>query len=298
MVVEAAQGASPLLMRVLITGAGGQVGRELVEWCEHNDDEVVACGHTGFDVTDRDMVLGAVLAVRPDAVVHAAAWTAVDACESDPGRAMTVNALGSRHVAEACARTGSHLVYLSTDYVFDGTKPEPYDEWDVACPTSAYGRSKLAGEQEVVSIAGAAATMVRISWVCGRYGTNMVKTLLRLAAAGAEPKFVDDQIGNPTVVGDLVPTLRGFAVDRRPGLFHVTNQGALSWFELARLVFELAGHDPDRVTAISTAELDPPRPAPRPANSVLDNAVMRLSGLPLLRHHRDALEDLVATLVA
>lgn len=281
-------------MRILVTGAGGQVGRELVELCKAAGDEVVACDHARLDVGDRDVVLQAITSVRPDAVVHAAAWTAVDACESDPDRALLVNGLAVRHVAEGCRRVGAHLVQMSTDYVFDGTKPTPYDEWDVPNPQSVYGRSKWAGEQELAG--NVDATIVRISWVCGRYGNNMVKTLLRLVADGVNPKFVDDQIGHPTIVGDLVPVLRRFAAERRPGLFHVTNQGAVSWYEFAREVFELAGADPDRVRPIKTIELDPPRPAPRPANSVLDNTAMRLSGDPLLRHHRDALSELIRRL--
>ncbi|MEY2406641.1 MAG: dTDP-4-dehydrorhamnose reductase [Acidimicrobiaceae bacterium] len=285
-------------MRVLITGAGGQVGRELVELCEAAGDEVIACDHVALDVGDRDAVLQAVLSTQPDAVVHAGAWTAVDACESDPDRAMRVNALGSRNVAEASRKAGAHLVYVSTDYVFDGTKPTPYDEWDRPSPASVYGRSKWAGEHEVAVVSGGEATVVRISWVCGEHGANMVKTALRLAADGVNPKFVDDQIGNPTIVSDLVPVLRRFAVERRPGLFHVTNQGALSWFEFVREVYAAAGHDPDRVTPITTAELDPPRPAPRPANSVLDNAALRLAGIELLPHHAGSLERLVAKLMA
>jgi dTDP-4-dehydrorhamnose reductase len=285
-------------MRVLVTGAGGQVGRELVELCERAGDEVVACDHGTLDVGDRDQVLQAVLSTQPDAVVHAAAWTAVDACESDPDRAMRVNALGSRNVAEAARKAGAHLVSVSTDYVFDGTKPTPYDEWDRPSPASVYGRSKWAGEREATEQSAGDATIVRISWVCGVHGGNMVKTALRLAADGIDPKFVDDQIGNPTIVADLVPMLRRFAVERRPGLFHVTNQGAVSWCGFVREVFAAAGHDPERVTPITTAELDPPRPAPRPANSVLDNAALRLASIDLLPHHGDSLRRLVATLTA
>jgi dTDP-4-dehydrorhamnose reductase len=128
------------------------------------------------------------------------------------------------------------------------------------------------------------------------YGGNMVKTLLRLADDGATPQFVDDQRGHPTIVSDLVPMLRRLAVERRPGLFHVTNQGAVSWFEFARTVLEVADLDPDRVRPIPTADLDPPRPAPRPANSVLDNAALRFSGLPLLPDYRQPLERLIRQL--
>jgi dTDP-4-dehydrorhamnose reductase len=278
-------------MRLLVTGAGGQVGRELVEHATDAGDDVVACDHASLDVGDRDAVLQAVLSTRPDVVVHAAAWTAVDACESDPDRAFRVNGLGTRHVAEAARRSGAHLVYVSTDYVFDGTLHRPYDEWDAPNPQSVYGRSKLAGELEV---AGAGATVLRISWVCGRYGNNLVKTVLRLAAERDTLSFVDDQRGHPTIVADLVPMLHRLAAERRPGLYHVTNQGAVSWYEFVRAVFAAAGHDPDRVRPITTAELDPPRPAPRPMNSVLDNAALRVAGLPLLPDFRPSLEALVA----
>jgi dTDP-4-dehydrorhamnose reductase len=283
-------------MRVLVTGAGGQVGRELTEWCAAAGDDVIACDHARLDVGDRDAVLQAVLTTRPDTIVHTAAWTAVDACESDPDRALRVNALGTRNVAEAGRRAGAHLIYVSTDYVFDGTLDRPYTEWDRPNPQSVYGWSKYGGELELA--ADPEATIVRISWVCGRHGTNMVKTALRLAAERATLAFVDDQRGHPTMVSDLVPALRRLAAERRPGLLHVTNQGAVSWFEFVRAVFESAGLDPDRVTPIKTAELDPPRPAPRPANSVLDNAALRLSGQPLLPHFREALDFMVRALTA
>jgi dTDP-4-dehydrorhamnose reductase len=281
-------------MRVLVTGARGQVGTELLALCEAAGDEVIRFGSPDHDVRDRDAVLQAITSTQPDAIVHAAAYTAVDACEAEPERAYATNALGSRHIAEAANLIGAHVVALSTDYVFDGTKPAPYVEWDEPNPQSIYGRSKLAGEREVA--AAMSVTVVRTSWVCGRYGHNMVKTILRLAEDGIDPKFVDDQRGHPTIVADLVPVLRRFAVERRPGTFHVTNQGAVSWFELAREVFTAAGHDAARVSPISTAELDPPRPAARPANSVLDNAAMRLSELPLLPDHRASVVRLVEQL--
>jgi dTDP-4-dehydrorhamnose reductase len=283
-------------MKALVTGAAGQVGRELVELCERGGDEVVVAGHEAMDVTDRDAVLQAMLAARPDVVFHAGAWTAVDACESDPDRAHAVNGLGTRNVAEAATRAGAHVVYLSTDYVFDGTKPTPYDEWDTPNPTSVYGRSKWAGERELSTLAGEHATVIRISWVCGRHGNNMVKTLLRLVDDDVSPSFVTDQVGHPTIVGDLVPMVRRLAVERRPGVFHVTNQGAVSWFEFARETFAAAGADPERVKPILTAQLDPPRPAPRPENSVLDNAALRYAGLSLLPDFRESLQRLVAQL--
>ncbi len=283
-------------MRVVVTGAGGQVGRETVEVCEAAGDDVIAFDHAGLDVVDRARVLGTVATVQPDVVVHAAAWTAVDACEADPDKAFQINGLATRHVVEAARRTGAHLVYISTDYVFDGTLDRPYNEWDRPNPQSAYGRSKYAGELELAG--NAEATIVRISWVCGRYGHNMVKTILRLAGERDELSFVDDQHGHPTIVGDLAPMLRRLAAERRPGTFHVTNQGLVSWYDFARDVMMAAGHDPERVRPIKTAELDPPRPAPRPANSALDNAALRLSRLPLLPDYRQSIGELVRTVLA
>jgi dTDP-4-dehydrorhamnose reductase len=279
--------------RVLVTGAGGQVGRQVVDAFAGHD--VVAADHATLDVVDRDAVLQAITSTAPDAVVHAGAWTAVDACEGDRDRAFRVNALGTRHVAEGAHRVGAWICYLSTDYVFDGTKPEPYVEWDAPNPVSVYGRSKLGGEWEVAGIA-AGATIVRTSWVCGLHGNNMVKTILRLAHEHEKLAFVDDQRGQPTFADDLAPMIRRLVVERRPGVFHVTNQGAVSWFEFARAVLEVAGLDRERVRPIATADLDPPRPAPRPANSVLDNAALRFGGLPLLPHYRQPLERLVRRL--
>jgi dTDP-4-dehydrorhamnose reductase len=276
--------------RILVTGAGGQIGREVVD--AFTGHEVIAADHAALDVADRDAVLQAITSTVPDAVVHTGAWTAVDECEGDSDRAFRVNTLGTRNVVEAAHRVGAWLCYLSTDYVFDGTKPEPYVEWDTPNPVSVYGRSKRGGEHEVASDA----TVVRTSWVCGLHGHNMVKTILRLTQEHEKLAFVDDQRGQPSFAPDLAAMIRRLVVERRPGIFHVTNQGAVSWFEFARRVLEVAGLDPGRVRPIATTDLDPPRPAPRPANSVLDNSALRLGGLPLLPHYREPLQRLVRQL--
>ncbi|HXQ43944.1 MAG TPA: dTDP-4-dehydrorhamnose reductase [Acidimicrobiales bacterium] len=311
-------------MKVLVTGAAGQLGRDLVDALsgrvpagglpgavstgrlgERPPVEVVAADVAGLDavptghraqldITDRSAVGAVMETFRPDVVIHGAAWTAVDACEADPDRAFAVNALGTRNVAEGARRQGAHLVYISTDYVFDGTSARPYLEWDTPHPLSVYGRSKWGGEQEV----GPGATIVRISWVSGAHGTNMVRTVLRLAADPGTLRFVDDQRGSPTFTADLAGALTVLATERLPGIFHVTNQGVTSWYEFAREVLAAAGDDPSRVEPITTADLDPPRAAPRPANSVLDNAVLRLAGLPLLPDWRDALARLVPVFAA
>ena len=281
-------------MRVLVTGGAGQLARDIeARWSAAGDD-VVAVTREQLDVTRRDDVLGAITSLRPDVVVNCAAWTAVDACEGDVDRAYATNALGVRWVREACVRAGAHLVQISTDYVFDGTLDRPYHEWDAPNPRSVYGASKLGGERE----AGPDATIVRTSWVCGEHGNNMVRTVLRLAEERRSLAFVDDQRGCPTFTTDLADAVRRLAVARRPGVHHVTNDGAVSWYEFVRDIVAAAGHDPDMVQPICTADLDPPRPAPRPANSVLDNAALRLGGLPPMRHYREPLHELVARLTA
>jgi dTDP-4-dehydrorhamnose reductase len=284
-------------MKVLITGAGGQLGRDLQIHCEGHGDEVVATTHATLDVGDRDAVYQAVTTVRPDVVLHAGAYTAVDACEGDPDTAYRVNALGTRWVADASRRAGAYLCYVSTDYVFDGTKDAPYVEWDRPNPQSVYGLSKWGGEHETAVHTAGYGSVVRTSWVCGEHGSNMVKTVLRLADR-PELAFVDDQRGHPSFTADLAVGIRRLAAARVPGLFHMTNQGDVSWYEFVRAILESAGLDPGKVRPIKTADLDPPRPAPRPANSVLDNAALRLGGLPLLPHYRESLDRLVARLTA
>jgi dTDP-4-dehydrorhamnose reductase len=279
-------------MKVLVTGARGQLGIDVVAVCSSAGDDVVATDVSELDVTSRSAVAAAVTAAQPDAVIHCAAWTAVDDCEGDPDRAFAINADAVRWMRESSELVGAHLLTISTDYVFDGTLDRPYHERDTPNPRSVYGRSKLAGEQA----AGPDATVVRTSWICGEHGSNMVRTVLRLAAQSDTLSFVDDQRGCPTFAADLAPILRRLAVERRTGLHHVTNQGPVTWYEFARSIVAAIGKDPEMVRPISTAELVPPRPAQRPANGVLDNAVLREAGWPLLRDHREALADLIARL--
>jgi len=283
-------------VRVLVTGASGQLGTDVVgAFAAASSYQVVAADHSQLDVGDRDAVRAAVGAASPDAIVHAGAWTAVDACESDPDRAWRVNALGTRNVAEGAESVGAYLLYVSTDYVFDGRSARPYVEWDDPAPLGVYGRSKLGGERE--ALAGVpGACVVRTSWVCGPHGSNMVKTILALAATRDHLAFVDDQRGCPTFTGDLAAMIVRLVLERRPGIYHVTNQGATTWYQFARDVVAAAGRDPAMVAPVATSELDPPRPAPRPANSVLDNAALRAAGLPLLPDHHRPLEETVRAL--
>ncbi len=280
-------------MRVVITGAGGQLGVDLVEHCTSMGDDVVALDRSSLDITDAVAVREMLSSLRPGAVINAAAYTAVDACESNEAIAFAVNADAVGLLSAACELTDAHLVHVSTDYVFDGTLDRPYREDDVTNPQSVYGRSKLAGE----IAAGPNASIARTSWVCGEHGNNMVKLVLRLASDPDQAlAFVDDQRGHPTFTADLAPALRTLADDRRSGIHHLTNDGAVTWYEFVREILAAAGHDPDRVRPISTADLDPPRPAPRPANSVLDNVAWRAAGYPPLRDFREPLAELVAEL--
>ncbi|HEY5108947.1 MAG TPA: dTDP-4-dehydrorhamnose reductase [Acidimicrobiales bacterium] len=307
-------------LRVLVTGGNGQLGRDVrdvlaglvpvgglssselegtpFEAVVPGTHEVLATDIDTLDLVDRAAVRDAVEGFRPDLILHGGAYTAVDACESDPDTAFAVNSMGTRHMAEAAVAVGAHIVYVSTDYVFDGTSPVPYVEWDAPAPRSVYGRSKLGGELEIRALAGASGTIVRTAWVSGAHGANMVKTVQRVAAASPDGvlRFVDDQHGCPTFTADLARAIVRLGTDRRPGTFHVTNQGETSWFGFVKEVMATTGHDPARVQPIATSDLDPPRPAPRPANSRLDNAGLRLSGLPAMPRWQDALARLVAVL--
>src|ERR1700728_2177790 len=266
-------------MRILITGAPGQRGRDLLACLAGRvpdggrrcallgpegprpglDHEVLGTDIDTMPVDDRDAVLATFAVFRPELVLHGGALTAVDRCETDVDVAYAVNAVGTRHVAEAAALVGAHMVYVSTDYVFDGTASRPYREWDAPSPTSVYGASKLGGEREC----GTGSTIVRTSWVCGAHGANMVVTALRLADGEGELRFVDDQHGSPTFTADLAPAIVTLGLDRRPGTFHVTNSGTTTWWGFVRAVLAEAGDDPDRVQPIMTADLDPLRyPAP------------------------------------
>ena len=278
-------------MKILITGANGQLGHELVRASIASGNEVVATSHETLDITKKSDVDAAITAARPDVVIHAAAWTAVDACESDPEKALLVNGTATKYIADVAHSVGAHVVYISTDYVFDGSKATPYEEGDATNPQSVYGSSKLAGERAL----GATDSIVRISWVCGFYGANMVKTILRLAEQ-PQLKFVDDQIGNPTFADDAAAMIVRLAAEKRPGTWHVTNQGDVSWYEFAREVLIAGGFDPDKVAPIKTHELQPPRPAKRPFNSVLNNASLKNAGIDLLPDFRIPLKRLVSQL--
>jgi len=279
-------------MKVLVTGAGGQLGSEVVHVFAARGYEVVGTTHESLDITDAVAVEAALQREQPDWVIHCAAWTAVDACESDAEKAFLVNASATEVIVQAASRVGARVVYISTDYVFDGSKNGPYVESDIVNPQSVYGASKLAGERAMHE----EDLVVRVSWLCGFTGSNMVKTILRIAEANPELSFVSDQVGHPTFADDAARKIIELVDGNHCGIFHVTNQGAVSWYEFAQEVLRAADLDPLRVKPVTTAGLLPARPAKRPANSVLANAALTSAGVELLDDFRVPLRRLVKRL--
>jgi len=276
------------MMRIAVTGSKGQVATSLIERGRPKA-EIVALGRPAFDLTDRAAVLEALEAARPDVIVNAAAYTAVDKAESEETAALLVNGEGAGHVAEAAAWLGVPLLHLSTDYVFDGALDRPYREDDPTGPTGAYGRSKLAGERRVAERCENS-VILRTAWVYSPFGANFVRTMLRLNETRDEVGVVADQRGNPTSALDIADALIAIAArmkaDPSPGLwgvFHMTGSGEATWADLAESVFEEAaarGRRRTRVKRITTA--DYPTPARRPANSRLDNEKLaRVYGVKL-----------------
>src|SRR3954447_12643842 len=247
-------------MRLLVTGAAGMLGRDVVAAAESAGHDVTALARRDLDIADADAVHAAVRAAAPDAVVNCAAWTDVDGAEEHEAEATLINGTGAGNVAAAAP----YVVHVSSDYVFDGAASEPYAEDDPTGPPSAYGRSKLAGEHTVAAAGDHA--IVRSAWLFGAHGRNFVATMLRLAEDRDEVSVVDDQVGCPTFTGHLAPALVETAERRLTGVLHVAGGGACTWCELARATFEEAGAD-CRAVPVTSAEF--PRPAERPAWSVL-----------------------------
>ena len=277
-------------MKVAVTGAAGQLGRALVD--RLGARAAWAGGRDALDVRDPAAVSRVLDDVRPGVVINAAAYNDVDGAESDPASAMAVNAVGPGNLARACRERGALLVHVSTDYVFDGAKGEPYREEDCPRPASVYGVSKLAGCL-LVAAAGGPHLIVRTSGVFGAGGNRVkggsfVERILAKARSGQPLRVVNDQVSSPTYAPDLAAALVTLVEQGARGLLHVTNSGACSPYDLATAALEIAGIHA-RIEPIRTADLD--APARRPAYSVLDNSRARAAGLPPLRSWRDALAE-------
>jgi len=252
-------------MRLLVTGAAGMLGQDTTRAAERAQHTVLALARADLDVTDAGAVERLIGAERPDAVLNCAGYTDVDGAEGDPETAEAVNGEGAGNVARAAARAGAYVLHVSSDYVFDGHKDEPYLEEDPVGPLSAYGRSKLSGERAVAA-AGGQWAIVRSSWLYGSGGPNFVATMLRLAGERDTLRVVADQVGCPTWTGHLGGALVDLAELKSEGIHHVAGTGSCSWHEFAVEIFRQAGAV-CRVETQTTADLA--RPAPRPAWSVL-----------------------------
>ncbi|EFG76060.1 dTDP-4-dehydrorhamnose reductase [Mycobacterium parascrofulaceum ATCC BAA-614] len=281
--------------RIVIAGGGGQLGGFLRSLAASQGRDVLALTSSEWDITDP---AAAERIVEPgDVVINCAAYTNVDGAESDEAGAYAVNATGPGNIAKACARAGARFIHVSTDYVFGGDHAggaRPHEPSDPTAPAGVYGRSKLAGEQAVLT-ALPGAVVVRTAWVyTGGDGKDFVAVMRRLAAGDGPVKVVADQVGSPTYVGDLAEALLQIVDDDVPGpILHAANEGAVSRFEQTRAIFAECGADPERVLPVSTAEF--PRPAPRPAYSALSGRESAAAGLRPLRPWRAAL---VAALAA
>lgn len=278
--------------KVLVTGTNGQLGYDCVrELTLRGYGNVVSCDVNEFDITNREQTVGFIMREKPSIVMHNAAYTAVDRAEKDRETAFAVNADGARNIAEACAAVGAKMLYVSTDYVFDGNKTSAYTVDDTPNGLSVYGAAKALGENYVRQTLQEH-FIVRISWVFGKNGNNFVRTMLKLADGGkTELNVVSDQTGSPTYTFDLSKLLCDMAETERYGTYHATNEGETNWADFARAIFA-AAHKNVTVKSVSTAEYykDKPESAPRPLNSVLDKSSLDAAGFKRLPSWQNALD--------
>jgi len=275
-------------VRIALTGSNGMLGNDIKK--VFKDVELAALTRKDLDITSLDQSVSRIKEISPDYLIHSAAYTDVDGCEQDPEKAYLVNGIGTRNVTIACEEVKCPILYISSDYVFDGASKEPYHEWDLTGPVTRYGRSKLMGEQFVHSFTNRF-YIVRTSWLYGNNGKNFVDTICRLLSEKDEIDVVDDQIGSPTYTYDLAFTLREL-IGKGYGTYHITNSSHCSWFEFAQAIARLKSSN-TKIVPTTTDKFN--RPAKRPAYSVLDNTMLRLEGIGELRHWEDALREYLST---
>lgn len=277
-------------MRVVVTGAAGLLGRAVELEYAGRQAAVTALGRTELDVTNIEQVRGIIGAVKPEIVVNCAGYTNVDGAEVEARRAFLVNGLGPRNLAIACRENGAALVHVSTDYIFDGDKEDPYTVWDTPRPLNVYGKSKLWGEKALRIICDSY-YLVRTSWLFGPGGNNFVTTMLRLGRREGKNKVVNDQKGSPTYTKDLARAIADLTESGCYGVYHVTNQGSTSWYDFAREIYKKCGFLVN-LTPCTTQDFD--RPARRPRYSVLDPFPLRETTGYLLPPWEDALTRYLA----
>lgn len=273
-------------MKVMIIGSEGMLGHDLVDIlsAEH---EVSTTTIDTLDITDIHKTIETVKNINPDVVIHAAAFTDVDGSETKADLAYQVNVIGTRNVAVACQKADSALVYICTDYVFDGTKGSSYQEYDQTNPLSVYGKTKLLGEVYIRDLLNKF-YIVRTSWLYGYHGPNFVTTMLKLAETHDSLSVVGDQIGSPTYTVDLAKAIAELIEKPAYGIYHITNSEHCSWFEYAQLIFKIAGKEMD-LTPVTTEEFG--SPAPRPKYSVLENYNWKMEGFSKIRSYKEALQE-------
>ncbi|MCU5096593.1 dTDP-4-dehydrorhamnose reductase [Bacillus wiedmannii] len=279
-------------MKVLVTGAKGQLGQDVLCLLENQPWEVFGFGRKELDITNEEQVCEKVLSIKPDIIIHTAAYTQVDQAESDEETAFKVNAEGTKYLAQAAEAVGAKFCYVSTDYVFDGTKDTPYKADDQTNPQTVYGKSKLVGEQYTQEYCSKS-YIVRTSWVFGLYGNNFVKTMLRLAEENKELGIVHDQVGSPTYTTDLAKFIISLVQTDKYGVYHGSNSGVCSWYEFAKEIFEQSNIEIE-VNPLTTEDF--PRPATRPKYSVLNKGMVEDNGFEAFQDWKEALKDFLKKL--
>jgi len=274
-------------MKILVTGANGQLGQELVTQLTDSEHQLYAFTKAELDIADTEQVASICEEIRPNVIINAAAYTNVDGAESNSELAFQVNAVGQRNLAVAAENIAAKICYVSTDYVFNGQATSPYNEYSNVEPLGVYGQSKYAGEFLTSSLSSRY-FIVRTAWVYGEYGANFVKTMLKLAAERDELGVVHDQIGSPTYTVDLAQFIIELILTEKYGIYHCTNSGTCSWYEFAQEIFKLSNKE---ITVKPLTSEQFPRPAKRPSYSVLGDLALRINGFTPRRHWKDALSE-------
>lgn len=285
-------------MKWLITGASGQLGLALQEELTQRGIDFVGANSSELDITKPLIVNEMVDLIKPNVMINAAAWTDVDGAESNESDAYSVNALGPQNLAIAANKAGARLVHISTDYVFSGQRSSPWSERAPHNPQSVYGATKSEGENLVLTTLPSNSNVVRTAWLYSSIGKNFAKTMTSLALnQKGEARVVNDQIGQPTFAGDLAEQIVELVLSEEPaGIYHGTNSGQATWFEFAQAIFSIAGADISRVIPVSTTEF--PRPAKRPAYSVLGHDAWTGTSVPAMRNWKIALEEAMPAIIS